>query len=912
MGTESWLDSSIPDALFFPTTYQTYRRDRNIHGGGIFICVREHLIAHVDYVSVSSEFLTIIVTLNNGKKVHVSVAYRPPNDNTAELFDDMLAKLLELNLDENPNQYVILGGDLNLPNLNWNLNTPLGVGNHLTLSVAKILDLGLEQIVRVPTRTTDSSANILDVIITNCSEFVESISVEKGISDHELVVCDLNLNPKLSKPKPREVFLYSKADVQQFGKYLGSKFSTFTTSSASSSVDECWANFKSLLLEAAQQFIPTRKFSSNGDPPWINNEIKALKKRARKAHADAKKSNNYTYFYEVRAELNFAKKAAESNFLEFTLQSDLKNAPKKFWRYYKYKAKGNNCSVPPLKLANGVTITDSKGKANEFNSFFQSVFTAEDLINMPNNINLTFVGATEMSDITTTRAGIVHLLINLDANRAAGPDGICAKLLQLVPEQVAAYLEVVYNKCLQKCSMPSEWKLANIVPVFKKGSKSTPGNYRPISLTSVCCKMFEHILTSNIATHMESKNYFSIDQFGFRKSRSCEMQLARVCQDIAFVLDKGQSADLVFLDFAKAFDKVPHNRLLKKLRAYGLCENMVRLIESFLSGRMQQVVLDGEVSDKREVTSGVPQGSVLGPLLFIIYINDLPNLLTSKIKLFADDCLLYQIISSPNDSLSLQNDLALIDTWCHDWQMTLNYDKCQVMHVTKSRNPANHPYVLGPRVLDTTDVYRYLGVDIHKDLKWNHHVDRIVSKSKSALYVVRKVFNKAPTNVKSTAVFTLVRPILEYGGAVFDPNEKGLIAAIEMVQRRAARFCTNRYGLTDSVGEMLKILDWDSLELRRMANRLSLFSRVYSKTACLSDLVSMINPPDYVSLRKDHQHKLALIRCSKEVGQSSFLPRSVKQWNNLPSGFFESCNLNNPQLVRTSLLKLLKGEVCNN
>jgi len=141
MGTESWLDSSIPDALFFPTTYQTYRRDRNIHGGGIFICVREHLIAHVDYVSVSSEFLTIIVTLNNGKKVHVSVAYRPPNDNTAELFDDMLAKLLELNLDENPNQYVILGGDLNLPNLNWNLNTPLGVGNHLTLSVAKILDL---------------------------------------------------------------------------------------------------------------------------------------------------------------------------------------------------------------------------------------------------------------------------------------------------------------------------------------------------------------------------------------------------------------------------------------------------------------------------------------------------------------------------------------------------------------------------------------------------------------------------------------------------------------------------------------------------------------------------------------------------------------------------------------------------
>ena len=459
--------------------------------------------------------------------------------------------------------------------------------------------------------------------------------------------------------------------------------------------------------------------------------------------------------------------------------------------------------------------------------------------------------------------------------------------------------------------MPCEWKLANVVPVFKKGSKSTPGNYRPISLTSVCCKLFEHILTSNIATYMESNNYFSNEQFGFRKRRSCEMQLARVCQDIASTLDKGESADLVFLDFAKAFDKVPHQRLLSKLKAYGISDNLVRLIESFLTGRMQQVVLDGEVSEKREVTSGVPQGSVLGPLLFIIYINDLPNLLSCKIKLFADDCLLYRIIRSPEDHQALQSDLAKIDDWCTVWQMSLNYDKCEVMHISTSRNPDTFPYVLGPAVLNSTDTYKYLGVNIHKNMKWFHHIDQMISKCKRTLYVTRKVLHRSPTNVKTMAYFTLIRPILEYACAVWDPKDIGLISSIEMVQRKAARFCTNRYGTTDSVTEMLNKLEWDSLEQRRKANRLSLFSRVYNGASGLEDLTVSTRPSSYIS-RNDHQHKVAEIRCSKNVGQSSFLPRSIKEWNGLPESFFNTCDLANQQQVRSFLLKLFREQISDN
>jgi len=408
---------------------------------------------------------------------------------------------------------------------------------------------------------------------------------------------------------------------------------------------------------------------------------------------------------------------------------------------------------------------------------------------------------------------------------------------------------------------------------------------------------------------MESNNYFTNEQFGFRKHRSCEMQLARVCQDIASTLDEGQSADLVFLDFAKAFDKVPHQRLLSKLKAYGISDNLVRLIESFLTGRMQQVVLDGEISEKREVTSGVPQGSVLGPLLFIIYINDLPNLLSCKIKLFADDCLLYRIITSPEDHQELQSDLAKIDDWCIEWQMTLNYDKCEVMHVSSSRNPEIFPYVLGPAILNSTDTYKYLGATIHKNLKWYHHIDQLISKSNRTLYVTRKVLHRAPTNVKTVAYFALIRPLLEYASAVWDPKDRGLVSTLEMVQRKAARFCTNRYGMTDSVTDMLSTLKWDSLELRRKANRLSLFSRVYSGGNGLEDLTARTRPPNYVSARNDHQHKVAEIRCSKNVGSSSFLPRSIKEWNGLPGSFSTGCDLADQQQVRSFLLKLLREQI---
>ena len=281
----------------------------------------------------------------------------------------------------------------------------------------------------------------------------------------------------------------------------------------------------------------------------------------------------------------------------------------------------------------------------------------------------------------------------------------------------------------------------------------------------------EHIIASNLIAHLNKHNILYDLQHGFRQKRSCETQLIQLVEDLGRQLVQGNQVDLVLLDdFSKAFDNVNHLKLLFKLSQHGVKGNTLNWIKAFLLGRTQAVVLEGERSSEVPVTSGVPQGSVLGPLLFLLYINDLPQNVQSQVRLFADDTAVYLTVTSPEDVNTLQADLDTLQEWERTWDMEFNPGKCQVLHITRCKQPLLSQYTLHGQVLESTDSAKYLGINISNDLNWNHHIDEITSKANRTLGFVKRNVKTQNEYVKESAYKTLVRPQVEYASSVWNPH----------------------------------------------------------------------------------------------------------------------------------------------
>ena len=345
-------------------------------------------------------------------------------------------------------------------------------------------------------------------------------------------------------------------------------------------------------------------------------------------------------------------------------------------------------------------------------------------------------------------------------------------------------------------------------------------------------------------------------------------------EDLARNLSAGKQTDLTLLDFSKAFDKVNHSKLLWKLHQYGIIGNALNWIRAFLGNRSQTVVLDGEESGSVPVTSGVPQGSVLGLILFLVYINNLPDELASKVRLFADGTAVYLTI---DDSNMLQQYLNRLSVWDSRWDIEFDPSKCQVVQVTTSRKASNSSYILHGHVLEVVSCARYLRVDISNGLSWNSHIDRITSKANSTLGFIKRNIKTKNVRVRETAYNTLVRPQLEYAAAIWDPHTKQKIIHFEKFQHRAVMWTTSNYDYRSSVTAILQSLGWRTLEQRRADARLCLFYKiVYGLVAV--PLPVYIQPPNRLS---QHCHSMTFtqIHTSKDFYKYSFYPLAIVQWN---------------------------------
>ena len=508
-----------------------------------------------------------------------------------------------------------------------------------------------------------------------------------------------------------------------------------------------------------------------------------------------------------------------------------------------------------------------------FNSYFSSVFTDEDTTNAPDIETQT--DGTSIETIEITQEIVKKHLDKLNISKAGGPDGIHARILQECSEYLSVALEIIYNKSLESGNLPKQWKEANVKPLYKKGKKQLTQNYRPVSLTSVCCKVLEKIIRNNIVKHLESLGVITNDQHGFREGRSCNTQLLEIMEIWTSLIDKGIPWDCAYLDFAKAFDSVPHQRLIKKIESYGIKGQLLKWVTSFLTNRQQRVIVGNKHSNWANVKSGIPQGSVLGPILFIIYINDLPNEIKSYSKMFADDTKIFKALYSIQDSTTLQDDLIKLAEWSNIWQLPFNESKCKIIHYGK-KNP-NQSYQMNGHLLETVHEEKDLGVTFDSELKFSTHIRNIVSKANSRVGIIKRTFDTLDTENFKLLYKSLVRPILEYCSNIWHPILIRDMSEIEKVQKRATKLVT---GLEDLPYEnRLKTLNITTLEYRRNRNDML---QVYRLINGLDNTdLNLFFQLDTSRRTRGHSYKLTKPRANTTIRANVFSHRAINPWNAL-------------------------------
>lgn len=674
--TETWLHAGVLDNEIVPPTYKILRCDRQTRGGGVAIVIKESI--SVTILPAIPEHESIFCKMDfYGNSIVVGVVYRPPSADLA--FLEQLYDYVQRFRGENVK--FILAGDFNLPDIDWSTMSPAGTNvKHAETLINLAFSCGLTQIVSAPTRITATAKHILDLLFISSTIRCDSVVVMDGLSDHELVFATFSFQKRCNKSKAVIVVKdFNRANDESILDYLEMSLDAF---SVEDNVDVLWCKFKQICQHAIDMFVPD-KIKNKKLNPWVTRQIIHMKRKLRRMRRSGRPRDST--ITTLSAALKSEVKKAKDTFFNTTLVNFLKEAPGKFWRYL-----GDSKTSSISLMIDGTPVSQAKAVAEEFNRYFHSVYSPKDtnVVTEPEGFT------SSMQDLVVHQEGIFNLLLNLDSKKAGGPDNIPTAFLRRYAEWISHYFFIIYNASLAQCSLPSDWKGARILPIHKSADRLTVSHYRPISLTSISCKMLEHIICRHLTIFLEENSLLSDAQHGFRRGLSTVTQLLSVCHDFSLAINNKDQIDAVFLDYAKAFDKVPHNNLLCKLYSMGINSKLIDFIRAYLQNRYQYVQIDKYCSGTLQVTSGVPQGSVLGPILFLIYINDIVNVIPSdvKIKLFADDCVLYSTVKCTADQISLQKALTEVSGWCKKWDMFLNADKFLVLNICRNKTILQHSY----------------------------------------------------------------------------------------------------------------------------------------------------------------------------------------------------------------------------
>ena len=885
------IDYNIEGYTINPTNMETSSNT----GRGIMIYTHNSLDKSTVQIKMENKFeetCILEIRLRGGDTLLFGCIYRSPTVTQDSAVNNENLNQLLMTLCNKSYSHVCLVGDFNFKDINWKTWTTFhGEESKEAKFLETIRDGFLLQHIEKATRVRgNDEPSLIDLLLTNEKHQISDIvhHAPLGKSDHSVI--SFNYHCYLDYSKPKKCYNYRKGDFQGMLHQLeSSKWKEkYLADGEGKDPEDLWCSIKTKLLELRNEFVPIRTIETSnnstvkGDIP-IN---KTLQKAIKEKHSLHRRwiRGIQRGSQEARAEYTKARNKVtrlirhSKRMFEKVVASNSKTNPKDFWKYVRKKMKTKSGVSPLLadkKDPNSLRFQD-KEKADILQHQFCSVFTEER-------------GETPMMNKRTTKS-IHTLLISeemvkneiriLNVNKSCGPDEISPIILIKLVDHVAGPLAMLMNRTLQHGSLPKEWKKAFVSPIYKKGSQNIAENYRPISLTSVVCKLMEKFMKDAVLNHLIENNLLSRKQFGFISGRSTVTQLLNYFDKCAETISNGGVVDSIYFDFAKAFDTVPYKRLSVKMKAYGIEGDVLVWIEDFLTEREQCVRVNGELSLPKPVTSGIPQGSVLGPLLFVLYINDLPDVVQSNILLFADDTKIFQKIDSKEDALLLQKDIDELQLWSDKWLLRFNIDKCHVLTLGKFSNIQHtHRYLLYEAELEHVFEEKDLGVIVDMEMTFEEHIASKVKKANGIMGLIRRSFSFLDPAMFKLLYTTFVRPHLEYAQPAWSPHLRKHIKMLESVQIRATKLVDGFKSL--DYAERLEKLDIPTLMHRRERGDMIQVWRHF-RTYDQSTLSPNFRP---TRANRKHRYQLTWNRPkdgTKGIQANSFYFRVAKTWNNLP------------------------------
>lgn len=904
--TETWLIPEIANSEFIDTRYVVFRCDRDRDatgkrdGGGVLIAIlRELQSASLDILSsrhckpsACIEHLMVALPCKTDKhKIHViSAAYIPPgtiSDVYSSHFDFLQDTLNAPNV---MNVYIV--GDYNLPNVTW---SRISAGQEACVTCvctqpicSELTHLMSSLDAHQYNITPNLGGKTLDLFISNtCCSTGHLKDPLLPVDPHHppfVITAPVSLPIQMMKRKPINKYNFRKANYDLINKHMNEvNWSALFDNLPS---EEAVEAFYSMLSDIISPLVPLARTRSLDFPIWFTPQlVKIFKKKQRlwikwKKYSNVKDYNNFSECRSVFKHMCTSCYSSYMNSVEDSLSSNIKD----FWSYISNRK--SKSGIPSTMQYQNVKSSDPDVVCNMFSDFFLSVFE-------PVSPTLTTWGPPQqcaengslISNLHIDKSKILSELKRLDPSKGAGPDGLPAAFFKATADNICEPIYILFNRCLHEGVFPVVWKRANITPVHKSGSKHDVEQYRPISILPALSKLFERLVHNEIYPLLH--NSIIPEQHGFVKRRSTTSNLLIFANFLFENVDRRLQIDAVYTDFKKAFDKVDHEILLNKIAYNGIRGNLLRWFVSYLENRSQRVVVNGHQSVSVNITSGVPQGSILGPLLFIIYINDIKKCFKkSKFLMYADDLKVFQAISTMDDCQSFQEDLDRLTVYCIENKLHLSIPKCNYIHFTKNNFIFNFNYNLNCIPLNNISIVKDLGVLFDGKLSLNQHIEAIVNSAfKMYGFVMR-----SSTEFKRTSTYlylykTLIRSQLEYAVPIWNPFYQKYVVSIERVQRKFLRaMCYRCYGTKTylSYSQLLDKYKLISLENRRKYLEANVLYDIVHNNFDAIDLTSKLcySVPRTVHVRQVRARTLfALNSCRTNSGLRCPIHRMLESYN---------------------------------